>query len=70
LWQGQRGEINPNLTHALALNPLRNLNLHLTPSLVCNLVANPSFEFGELRALLETDVNDDGKHQSTIEEFK
>jgi hypothetical protein len=24
------------------------------------------FELGELRAFLETDVNDDGKHQSTI----
>jgi len=36
----ERGEFRPSLSHALALNPLPNLTLHLTLSLICEPLIN------------------------------
>ena len=37
-------QASPNLNRALSLNPLHNLNLHLTLALMSEPLANPSIE--------------------------
>jgi hypothetical protein len=42
--QWRPDEVSPNLNRALSLNPLHNLNLHLTLALMSEQLANPSIE--------------------------